>query len=293
MSDEQIDSLYKRDENLERFYCNKEHNIEGNILNISLINFKRIFLIYNSALEFAEDIYHRYIKGKNIDFEISIDETDTSTTPEQHFIVANELNRRNVHIKTLAPRFMGEFQKGIDYIGDLDEFERDINFHAAIARHFGYKLSIHSGSDKFSIYPFIGRATQGVFHVKTSGTSWLEAMRIVAMVNPSLYREIHAFAINVFEEAKKYYHVTTDLTNIPVIKTINDEELPQLFKQKDLRQLIHITYGLILNAKNNEGSYRFKERLYSLWNQKKDLYSENLERHIGRHLELLYHGFEQ
>ena len=291
MSDEQVASTYNLDKSLETLYCNKEFEIEGHVIKLTVNNLKRIMLIYESAVEFAETVYHRFIKGRNIDFEISIDETITPTTPEQHFVVANELSRRKIQIQTLAPRFIGEFQKGIDYIGDISDFEKDFNFHAAIARHFGYKLSVHSGSDKFSIYPIIGKGSQGVIHVKTAGTSWLEAMRVVAMKNPKLYRDVHAFALDVFDQAKKYYHVTTDITKIPLLESVSDGELPQLFDQADLRQLIHITYGLILNAKDYEGKPCFKERLHNLWSEQQDLYSERLEQHIGKHLRLLHQGF--
>ncbi|MBN2504438.1 MAG: hypothetical protein JXB20_03740, partial [Bacilli bacterium] len=164
---------------------------------------------------------------------------------------------------------------------------------AAIARHFGYKLSIHSGSDKFSIFQLIGKYTQGKFHVKTAGTNWLEAMRVVAAKAPSLYREIHKYALSVFEEAKKYYHVTTDIKRIPDINKLRDDELVLLFAQNDARQLIHITYGFILNAKDEKGVLRFKDSLYRLWRKEDVTYIEMLDKHIGRHLEKLYSGYER
>ena len=232
-------------------------------------------------------------KAGPVNFEISIDETMSPTTPEQHYFVANELVRRGVRFATIAPRFCGEFQKGVDYIGDLKKFEHELYAHAAIARHFGYKLSIHSGSDKFSVFPIIGRLTQGNFHVKTAGTSWLEAMRVVAMTDAALYREIHAFALTAFSQATKYYRVTTDLAKIPSLDTLSDAELPELFEQNDARQLIHITYGLILSASNADGGSRFKQRLFSLWRAQAELYTKRLELHIGKHLELLYQGFGQ
>ena len=175
-----------------------------------------IIHIYGDALDFAQRIYDRFFRdGKaNADFEISIDETATPTTPAQHYFVAAELARRDIKPATVAPRFCGEFQKGIDYIGDLDQFDRELAVHAAIARRFGYKLSVHSGSDKFSVFPSVGRHTRGVFHIKTAGTNWLEAMKIVAEKDPALYRQVHAFALASFDEARKYYHVTTNLANI-------------------------------------------------------------------------------
>ena len=92
-------------------------------------------------------------------------------------------------------------------------------------------------------------------------------------------------------EARKYYHVTTNLNNIPALETLTDAQLPELFSNNDARQLIHITYGLILNEKALDGSYRFRDRLYKVWRQYDKEYMQRLERHIGRHLELLYSGF--
>jgi hypothetical protein len=201
--------------------------------------------------------------------------------------VARELTDAGVSFATMAPRFCGEFQKGVDYRGDLAQFEKEIKVHAVIARHFKYKLSIHSGSDKFTVFPSIGKETRRIFHVKTAGTNWLEAMRVAAAADPSLYREIHKYALSAFDEARKYYHVTTDLKKIPDVDKLKDAELPGLFDQDDSRQLIHITYGLILNKKNEDGSFAFKDRLYKLWREKEDLYAQALVKLIGRHLQTL------
>jgi hypothetical protein len=292
MTDAEVESACVPDTQMEALYCNKTLSAGANAFSFSAEEYRRTALIYRAAVDFAERIYQSHIKDKPVDFEISIDETMTPTTPEQHFFVANELTRRGVRFQTIAPRFCGEFQKGIDYVGDIAQFTRELNAHAEIARSFGYKLSIHSGSDKFSVFPIIGRGTAGVFHVKTAGTNWLEAMRVVAMTDPVLYREVHAFALAAFPEAKKYYHVTTDLTKIPALDSLEDAQLPQLFEQNDARQLIHITYGLILNAKDAAGRYLFKERLYGLWRERAELYAERLEQHICKHLQLLYEGFQ-
>jgi hypothetical protein len=250
---------------------------------------KQIVAIYGEAIGFAVEMYNKFLKkGKyKADFEISIDETSTPTSPAQHYFVARELTDAGVSFATMAPRFCGEFQKGIDYIGDLAQFEKEIKIHAVIARHFKYKLSIHSGSDKFTVFPSIGKETKHIFHVKTAGTNWLEAMRVVATADPALYREVHKYAIAAFDEARKYYHVTTDLKKIPDVDKLKDSELPNLFNLNDSRQLIHITYGLILNKKNDDGSFAFKDRLYKLWREKEEIYSQALLKHIGRHLDLL------
>lgn len=282
-------------EEIRKRYLNKVFAVEDEEIVFSEADLRECLHVYGEALNYAAVIYHEYIapaEGR-INFEISIDETETPTTPAQHFFVANELLDAGVKVDTLAPRFCGEFQKGIDYIGDLNQFEKELMVHAAIARKFGYRLSIHSGSDKFSIFQLVGKHTRGRFHVKTAGTNWLEAMRLVALKDPALYREIHAYALEKFAEARAFYHVTTDLTRVPKLEDMKDEELPLYFRNNDARQLIHITYGFILNARNEDGTYRFKDRLYALWRKHEDLYSEMLYEHIGKHLRLLYSGFEK
>ncbi|MBR0441047.1 MAG: hypothetical protein IJK25_03815, partial [Firmicutes bacterium] len=116
------------------------------------------------------------------------------------------------------------------------------------------------------------------------------AMKLVAMKDPALYRQIHGFALENFTKATAYYHVTTDLSKIPALETLSDAELPALFENSDARQLIHITYGLILTARNVDGSLRFKDRLYDLWNTYEEDYAALLDAHIGRHLEMLCGG---
>lgn len=293
MTNEELAAACTLPDALSARYLGNSVTIEGEKLEFDEWELRRCYLIYGEAIIFATDIYNKYFKdgAARADFEISIDETATPTSPLQHYFVANELILNGVDVATMAPRFCGEFQKGVDYIGDLAQFERELRTHAAIARHFGYKLSIHSGSDKFSTFALIGKYTNGNFHVKTAGTNWLEAMRAVATAAPALYREIHAYALSMFDEAKKFYHVTTDLGKIPALDTLTDAELPVLFTQNDARQLIHITYGFILTVKNGDGSYRFKDRLYTFWRENEDVYAEMLYQHIGKHLKLLYEGF--
>ncbi len=290
MSDEEVCAAYKADPELEEIYLDQVFHVGDMDIVFDGMSFKRMSLIYNEAIGFAERICKTLVEGSEnpVDLEISIDETETPTTPEQHFYVASELIRRGVRFASLAPRFCGEFQKGIDYIGDLDQFEREFARHAEIARYLGYKVSVHSGSDKFSVFPTVGKYTDGVFHLKTSGTSWLEAMAVIAECEPDLYRQIHHFALTEFDDARKFYHVTTNLDNVPDPDTLKDEQLPELFENNDARQLIHITYGYILNAKNPDGTPMFYDRLYSAWRQHSEEYYERLDRHISRHLKMLY-----
>ncbi len=97
---------------------------------------------------------------------------------------------------SLAPRFIGDFEKGVDFRGDVARFEADLVLHAAIAEQYGpYKISLHSGSDKFGVYPQIGRITNQSFHVKTAGTSYLEAphLRVACQADPAFFGEIADF----------------------------------------------------------------------------------------------------
>ena len=293
MTDEEVAAAYEPDVALEEKYLNKTFHAGDIEITYDKNTFMRICLIYNKAIEFASSVYHEFFTGEDpLDFEVSIDETATPTSPAQHFYVANELFDRGAKPATIAPRFCGDFQKGIDYIGDLVQFEKEFAEHAAIADHFGYKISVHSGSDKFSVFEIVGKYTHGRFHVKTAGTNWLEAMAIVAEHCPELYREVHEFALETgFNEARKYYHVTTDLEKIPPLNTLTDAELPKLFEQNDARQLIHITYGEILRCKNDDGSFRFRDRLYNVWRKYSEEYAVRLDKHISHHMQMLYDGF--
>ncbi|NLD59333.1 MAG: hypothetical protein GX647_06750 [Clostridiales bacterium] len=288
VTDENCAALYEPEPELEKLYLDRTFEVgEGVRVSFDERAFRKTALVYADAVRFAARIYHEKIaspSGDRADFEMSIDETATPTTPAEHFFVASELDRLGVHAASVAPRFCGEFQKGIDYIGDLSQFEEELKAHAAIARRFGYKLSIHSGSDKFSVFPLIGKETRGRFHVKTAGTNWLQAVLLIAERDPKLYREVHAFALKSFPEARKYYHVTTDLAKVPDLSDLSDAQLPKLFEQNDARQLIHITYGLILNEP------RLRERLYAAWRRDADALDALVATHIERHMKALLEG---
>jgi len=133
----------------------------------------------------------------------------------------------------------------------------------------------------------MGELAGGRLHLKTAGTSWLEAMRLVALVNPSLYREMHQYALSIFEEASRLYHVTTDLYRIPRLEDLSDQDLPSLLYQEDSRQLLHLTYGFLLNAKAPNGENLFRERLYHLLTKYEEDYWCLLERHFEKHLSFL------
>src|SRR5690606_8751 len=158
MSDSEIAAAYAelapevRSHYEERF-LNKTFTVGDVSFTFDEVSLQKNVLVYGDAVRYMLFIYDKYIKNASraVDFEVSIDETMTPTAPESHYFVARELYDQDVDIFSMAPRFCGEFQKGIDYVGDLVQFEKELAEHAAIADHFGYKLSIHSGSDKFSV----------------------------------------------------------------------------------------------------------------------------------------------
>jgi len=276
-------------EHYERRYLEQSFRAGEFTIRFDKLDVMKNALIYGEAIRFMIYIYDKYIRnaGREIDFEISIDETLTPTAPASHYLVANELYASGLNIYSMAPRFCGEFQKGIDYIGDIAQFERELQVHAAIADHFGYKLSIHSGSDKFSVFPLIAKYTKGRFHLKTAGTNWLEAMRVVAGTNPALYRRMHAYALEHFHEALAYYHVKADIRKVKPLDQVADADLPSYMDDDDARQLIHITYGILLQAKDGEGRSLFKDEFFRTLSEQEEAYENALRRHIGKHLDLL------
>lgn len=242
---------------------------------------------YGRALAHTAMMY-RHLKAKMGDapfeLEVSVDETATPTSVAEHVFVAGELRRLGVEWVGLAPRFVGEFEKGVDYIGDLDEFARAFAGHVAVARHFGpYKVSIHSGSDKFSIYPVAAREAGGMVHLKTAGTSYLEALRAIARVDPGLFREIMAFAIERYPADRASYHVSAEVGKVPSPEGVADDDLPGVLDQFDTREVMHVTFGSVLTAEQ-DGRPRFKDRLLRALAEHEEEHYQTVAAHIGRHL---------
>jgi len=224
-------------------------------------------------------------RGRAFELEVSVDETDTPTSHAEHVVVATELRRLGVRWVSLAPRFVGRFEKGVDYIGDLRAFDRDVRVHAAIARHCGpYKISLHSGSDKFSIYEAVARETRGLVHLKTAGTSWLEALRAVASVSPELFRAIYVFARTRYDEDKASYHVSADVARAPLPADVEDGGLAALVDDFDVREILHVTFGSVLTSRTPDGTPVFADDLLSLLRANPEAYAVCLERHFIRHL---------
>jgi tagaturonate epimerase len=265
-------------------FADKDYNFEGVNFHISALEAHRSAVMYGPAIEFTKEVYQhlKSRRGDSFDLELSIDETTTPTLPAHHLFIVTELKQRGVVLNSLAPRFIGDFQKGIDYIGDIEEFTTQFRCHCAIARAYGnYKISVHSGSDKFSIFPLVGRHTRNRFHLKTSGTSWLEALRVIASADPALFREALTATHAGLADALKLYHITADFKKIPALDTLTDAELPGLLDLNEARQLLHISYGTLLQ--NADIGPNLMIAMFA----NEDKYYEALVNHIGKHLTAL------
>jgi hypothetical protein len=224
----------------------------------------------------TEVMHHR-----PFEFEVSVDETDSVTTLAEHVYIAAELKRLGVEWVSLAPRYVGHFEKGVDFIGDLDKFEQSFKQHVAVARHYGpYKLSLHSGSDKFSVYPIAARLAGDLIHLKTAGTSYLEGLRTIAYYDPDLFREILYFAIERYPEDRASYHVSAEISAVPEINTQPDDRLGDLLDDFHAREILHVTYGSVLNDS------RLQRPFFETLLKNEDAYTEFVEKHFDRHFRL-------
>lgn len=287
--DSEIDKLFeklseKKRQRIKKIYFDQTFHLKKGCITFDVATAKRCAVMYLQAMDFAARV-HKHLKkkrGDEFDLEISIDETTSPTLPEHHFFIANELLHREVEFTSLAPRFIGEFQKAIDYIGNVKEFDKQFLVHSEISKSLGnYKISIHSGSDKFKVYPSIGKMTGLRCHVKTAGTSWLEAVKVIAEKDPVLYRVMHTCALKNFNKILKLYHITADINKIPDIKTVYDEDLPKLMEMDEARQLLHITYGPILTDNS------IRPLFFQALHDHEECYHEKIKAHFEKHLSLL------
>jgi hypothetical protein len=232
--------------------------------------------------------------GRAAEIELSIDETPQPTTVAEHYIIADQCRHRDVQLISLAPRFIGDFEKGVDYKGDLVALERSLADHAALARAMGpYKLSLHSGSDKLSLYPILARTTNGCFHVKTAGTSYLEALRVAARHDDALFRQIIGLARQHYDRDRATYHVSAEVSKLPAATDCSTALLEETYLGRwstvpeghgftsPGRQVLHCTFGTVLQ--HAELGTRLRQVLQS----HADSYTEILTDHFSRHLEAL------
>jgi hypothetical protein len=231
-------------------------------LEITQKNLRKAAHKYLTAVRQAGEVYRKVesVKGKgNFITEVSMDETETAQSPAELLIILAAIADEGIPIQTIAPKFSGRFNKGVDYVGDLKQFEREFALDiAAIAyavKHFGLpenlKLSIHSGSDKFSIYPVIyaaiTRSNAGV-HLKTAGTSWLEELTGLAEAGGDglvLAKDIYAAAFAHREELCVPY---ANVINIDPAKLPPPSEVSAWSSGQYTSALRHVEGGAAYNS---------------------------------------------
>ncbi len=258
---------------------------------------------YGKAIAMAGELA-KYIAGaaqkrnQPHEIELSVDETPQPTTLAEHYIIAEQCLKSGMKLVSLAPRFIGEFEKGVDYKGDLKALEKSLGDHAAIAQQLGpYKLSLHSGSDKLSIYPAFAKQTKGMWHVKTAGTSYLEALRAVLRHDEGLFRKIVDFSRGRYDTDKATYHVSATLATTPPPSDIRDSvKLEQIYLERweDVktlrgftesgRQILHTTFGSVLTHAE------FGPQIKQILKEHPATYTKILEEHFAKHLEALKKG---
>lgn len=260
----------------------------------------------------AYEIYRKIekVRGKgNFVTEISMDEVRDPQTPVELFFILRMLALENIPVQTIAPRFSGRFNKGIDYDGDPDkfaaEFEADLKVIDLAISEFGLpddlKMSIHSGSDKFSIYPYIGslirKHNKGI-HLKTAGTTWLEEVIGLALSEGEsleFVKELYRNSLGRIDELCAPYADVIDIqtTSLPSAEEISgwngakfagaiSHEPDNNEYNRNMRQLLHVAYKIA--AENID---KFNDLLDSGENIISDCVFANLyERHISRLFDL-------
>jgi hypothetical protein len=247
-------------------------------LTISRADVERVAGKYLLAVQEAGEIYRYIVAAKGEDkiiAEVSMDETDAPQTPPELLIILAALADEKVRLQTIAPKFTGRFNKGVDYVGDLLQFEKEFNDDLAVIAHavqaYGLpanlKLSVHSGSDKFSLYPIIRKAlarTGAGLHLKTAGTTWLEELIGLAEAGGdglALAKEIYGYAlVHVDEFCAPYASVIDiDRSKLPSAETVNGWTGPQLASamrhipghpqfNAHVRQLLHVSFKVAAKA---------------------------------------------
>jgi tagaturonate epimerase len=235
---------------------------------------ERIAGKYLLAVQEAGRIYRHIASAKGVSrfiTEVSMDETDSPQTPPELLVILAAISDEKIPIQTIAPKFTGRFNKGVDYVGDVNQFEKEFQDDLAViafaVRKFGLpanlKLSVHSGSDKFSLYAPIRRAlthTGAGLHVKTAGTNWLEEVIGLAEAGGeglALAKEIYGKALDKKDALCAPYAAVIDIdaAKLPSTKEVagwSSEQFVSALRHDQscsafnpsLRQLIHVGYKI-------------------------------------------------
>jgi tagaturonate epimerase len=241
-------------------------------LEMSRAEVERVANKFLLAAQEAGKIYRHIAKAKgeaNFITEISMDETDRPQTPHELLIILAALADEKIPLQTIAPKFTGRFNKGVDYVGDLSQFEKEFNEDLAVIAFAikryrlpaSLKLSVHSGSDKFSLYEPMRRALKKFdagLHIKTAGTTWLEELIGLAEAGGDgleIAREIYAYAIEHIDEFCAPYASVIDIKKekLPPASTVNGWSSKQFVSalrhdrknpafNPGFRQLLHVSF---------------------------------------------------
>ena len=260
-----------------------------------------------AAME-AGRIYRHIASKKGADnfvTEVSMDEVDAPQTPIEIFFILSALAQEKVPAQTIAPKFTGRFNKGVEYVGDTVQFEKEFREDLLVidfaVKEFGLpeglKLSIHSGSDKFSIYPIMGRLIRQYdkgIHIKTAGTTWLEENIGLALADDQaleLAKKIAISALGRMEELCIPYATVIDINpaNLPTAEQIASWDGNQYARalrhnrqdplyNPDFRQLVHVSYKI---------AAELAPEFYAALERNADVVAEQvkeniLDRHIAR-----------
>jgi len=281
------------------------------LLKISRLEVERTAGKYLFAVQEAGRIYRCIEGSKGAGFitEVSMDETDQPQTPTELLVILAAIADERIPVQTIAPKFAGRFNKGVDYVGDVAQFEKEFNADLAVIAFAvekyrlpsNLKLSIHSGSDKFSLYAPVHRAlarTHAGLHLKTAGTTWLEELIGLAEAGGAgltLAREIYGEALTHLGELCAPYAAVIDIDGrkLPSRVTVNgwsseqfvsalrhDPECPEF--NADLRQLLHVGYKI---------AAKLGERYLKLLKECESVIAKNVTGNLyDRHLKPLFIG---
>ncbi|MBM3983812.1 MAG: hypothetical protein FJ304_26810 [Planctomycetes bacterium] len=233
---------------------------------------ERVASKYLKAVKDASAIYNKIAWAKGSDnfiAEVSMDETDAPQSPFELLFILAALSNEGVRVQTIAPKFTGRFNKGVDYVGDLAQFETEFRDDLAViafaVKQFrlpaNLKLSVHSGSDKFSIYPIMKKAIREAdagLHLKTAGTTWLEEVIGLAETGGdglAMAKAIYAKALTKKDELCAPYATVIDIdaSKLPTADAVNDWSAEQFTGalrhdqanpqfNSSFRQLVHVGF---------------------------------------------------
>jgi len=284
----------------------------GHPLDISRAEVERVASKFLLAVQDAGRIYRHIAVAKgeaNFITEVSMDETDSPQTPPELLVILAALADEQIPLQTIAPKFTGRFNKGVDYAGDLEQFGKEFNDDLAVIafaiKQYGLpaslKLSVHSGSDKFSIYEPIRKALKKFdagLHLKTAGTTWLEELIGLAEAGGDgleIARDIYAYAIQHVDEFCAPYATVIDIDRqkLPTATAVdgwNSEQFVSALRHDranpaynpSFRQLLHVSFKV---------AAKMGERYYAALKKHESVIARNVTENLfDRHMKPLLLG---